>query len=56
MKNHRRLFEIKRGNQCLAIAVRTRGWHRTYIGFINGRVCATSPTVLDSVDAPGCGK
>lgn len=42
MQDHHELFEIRRGDKRLSIAVLKTSRHRTYIGSIDGQVCATS--------------
>ena len=43
MNDYRHLFEIQHRGKRLAVAVRTRYRRRTYIGFIDGNIVATSP-------------
>jgi hypothetical protein len=42
MQNHHELFEIRRGDKRLSVAVLRNSRHRVYVGSIDGQVCATS--------------
>jgi hypothetical protein len=42
MQDHHELFTIKRGGKRLSVAVVRECRHRTYVGLIDGQVCATS--------------
>jgi hypothetical protein len=41
--HHRHLFDIQHRGKRLSVGVRTRFRRRTYIGAIDGQVCATAP-------------
>jgi hypothetical protein len=43
MTNQRHLFDIQHRGKRLSVAVRTNYRQRTYIGSIDGQVCATAP-------------
>jgi len=43
MTDQRQLFDIQHRGKCLSVAVRTKYRQRTYIGSIDGQVCATAP-------------
>ncbi|HET7083747.1 MAG TPA: hypothetical protein VFI23_03190 [Rhizomicrobium sp.] len=43
MENQRHLFDIQHRGKRLSVAVRTKYRQRTYIGSIDGQVCATAP-------------
>lgn len=42
MQNYHELFEIRRGDKRLSVAVLKNSRRRTYVGFIDGQKCALS--------------